>query len=200
MEAINGGILSRSGGYTQTAGVTRVSGGTLTAGGVNNTIQINGGTLEGHGSIVARVSASGVIDPTVGTGGLAISGDLSLAATSDFRFEIGGATQGTQFDFLSEAGTVALTLDGTLNLTLANGFTPAASDTFTIMTSNQAIAGQFSNVIGGRVVTSDGMSSFGVSVVGNNVILNSFVIPEPSSALLVAAGLGILGLRRKRRA
>ena len=195
--------MSIPAGYTQTAGVTRVGGnGTISVTNLPTlqTITIAAGRIEGTGTITANVANSGVLAPGLSAGQLTIAGDLSLTATSDFRFEIGGLLQGTEYDRLSEAGTVALNLAGTLNVALINGFTPAFTDTFTIISSNQAITGLFSNVVSGRIVNSDGMSSFGLSVVGNNVVLSAFVIPEPSSALLVAAGLGILGLRRRRRA
>ena len=211
IEAINGGTLSRPGGYTQTAGITRLSGGTLRAqtGGVNDTIQIISGTLQGNGSIVAHVFAAGIIDPTVGPGGLAITGDLSLGANAEFRFAIGGAAQGTQYDFLSEAGTVALTLVGPLKLTFASGFQNSitAADTFTILVSNQGLAGAFDNIASGaRLATTDGFGSFVVNYGAGspsgaqNVVLNNFLpVPEPGALLLALAGGATLPLLRRRR-
>ncbi|MDQ6654726.1 MAG: PEP-CTERM sorting domain-containing protein [Verrucomicrobiota bacterium] len=205
-EATNGGIISLPIGYTQTAGVTRVSGGgTINA--INNnirqTITISGGRLEGNGTINANVANSAIIAPGLSAGQLNISGDLTLTSTSNLQFEIGGLTPGTQYDVLTEAGTVALNLNGTLTVSLINCFSISITpgDTFTIISSNQPITGTFSNVVAGRVTTADGMGSFAVNTVGNNFILGDFqVIPEPSSLLLLSLGAGFLVLRCRRTA
>ncbi len=87
LSASNGGALLIPGGYVQSAGVTHLGGGTLAAQtlSANDTLQLNGGMLEGFGSIVANVSISGVIDPTVGAAnGLAINDDLSLGTNAEF--------------------------------------------------------------------------------------------------------------------
>ncbi len=193
-QATNGGVLSLPIGYTQTAGVTRVSGGgTINA--INNssvrqTITISGGRLEGNGTINANVANSAIVAPGLSAGQLSISGDLSLASSSNLQFEIGGTTAGTQYDVLTEAGTVALNLNGTLSVSLINGFNISitSANTFSIINSNQAITGMFSNVAAGRVTTVDGMGSFTVNTIGNNVILGDFqAIPEPSSLLCSAS-------------
>ena len=72
------------------------------------------------------------------------------------------------------------------------------SDTFTIVTSNQAIAGAFSNFTGGRVATTDGIGNFAVNVSGNNVILSGFAVPEPATGALCLLGLPLLLGRRWR--
>jgi hypothetical protein len=204
LSATNGGTLLIPRGYIQTAGVTRLGGGTLTAqtGIINDTLQLNAGMLEGFGSIVANVSLSGVIDPTVGAAsGLAINGDLMFGTNVELRFAVGGTAKGTEYDFLSEAGTVPLTLDGTLKLSLANGFTPAFSDTFTILTSNANLVGTFDNIVSGaRLATSDGLSTFVVTYGGQSVVLSAFLVPEPGAGVLIAIGAGIHLVRRRARA
>ena len=202
LEAINGGTLSVPAGYTQTAGVTRVDG-TISAvsGATTNTITILSGRIEGRGTVNAKVANSGIIAPGLSAGTLAIGNDLSLTGTSEIHIEIGGLAQGTQFDLLTEAGTLALNLNGTLRVSLINAFTPGAANSFTVITSNQAITGAFTNVVAGRVATSDGLGSFAVTVAGNNVTLGAFIaVPEPSTAgLLVSAAFSLFGMRKSRK-
>ncbi len=205
IEAVNGGIVQIPAGYTQTAGVTRVNGGTI---GVStsptiNTISIVSGRLEGNGTITGNVNVADTISASLAaapsTGTLAINGDLSLGSAAKLQIEIGGTTQGTQYDLLTEAGTTPLTLQGTLSVSLIDGFVPAFTDTFTIVGSNQAIAGMFGNVSGGRVINADGKSSFVVGVNGNQVVLSAFLVPEPGTVSLLAVGLGSLCRWRCRR-
>ena len=201
VEAINGGTLSIPAGYTQTGGVTHLDNGTVSASPTTNTITILSGRIEGRGTVNAKVANSGIIAPGFSAGTLAITDDLRFTGTSEIRIEIGGLAQGTQFDLLTEAGTLALNLNGTLRVSLINAFTPGAADSFTVITSNQGITGAFTNVSLGRVQTSDGLGSFAVTVSGNNVVLGAFIaVPEPSSAaLLISAVLALFGRRRQRR-
>ena len=179
LEATNGGNLAVPLGYTQTAGITRLSGGgTISA--VDpvilnklNTITIAGGRLEGNGTIMANVANSGTlaVSPGVAAGQLAVASDLTLASSSTLQIEIGGAIQGSNYDFITEAGTTPLNLSGALSVTLTNGFLPGNADSFIVLASNQPITGNFSNVVNGRVLTTDGVNSLGVSVIGNVVVL-----------------------------
>jgi hypothetical protein len=102
---------------------------------------------------------------------MTIAGDLTLGSTSALQIEIGGVNQGVNYDALTEAGTVPLNLAGALNVTLTNGFLPANKDSYIVLTSNQPITGMFSNVVNGRVLTTDGVNSLGVSVINNFVVL-----------------------------
>ena len=79
------------------------------------------------------------------------------------------------------------------------------SQTFTILTSNQALLGAFDNVAnGGRLNTADGFGSFQVnygsgSLFGAQSVVVTAFVPEPSAALLLTASLAVLGLRRTAR-
>ncbi len=206
LEAINGGSVSVPAGYTQTAGVTRVgNGSSLSAisGATTNTININGGSFEGSGTVNANVNSFARTVPggPLATGILTVNGDLFLNGTSTTEIDLGGTTVGAQYDRIIEGGTFALTLGGSLSLKFLNGFQNSiqAGDTFTILVSNQAIAGLFSNVVGGRITDVDGFGSFSVTVVGNNVILGNFQVPEPSTICLVVLGISLLAWRRRGR-
>jgi hypothetical protein len=121
--------------------------------------------------------------------------------------EIGGLTQGTQYDYLAINGTAGL--DGTLELRMLNGFQVHLdpSQTFTLLTSRSFLAGAFDNVTNGaRLVTADGTASFLVNYGAgspygtNNLVLSDpRVVPEPASLVLFAGGAAVLGLFRYRR-
>lgn len=75
--------------------------------------------------------AGGSLDLWTGT--LALAGGYAPTPTSTLRVLIGGATPGAQFSRLTAAGPA--TLNGTLIVAPANGFVPAATDTFQIVTA-----------------------------------------------------------------
>lgn len=134
LEAINGGTLTVSMGYTQTTGITRVSSGggiSLLNGTTTNTFSVIGGRLEGNGSITANVANSGTIAPGLSAGILAITGDVTLASTSTLQFEIGGFTPGTLYDQLHVTGQVAL--GGALNVSVINTFNLALGNLFDVL-------------------------------------------------------------------
>jgi hypothetical protein len=204
---VNAGTLEAAAQFTQTAGSLNLLGGTITG---TVPLNIQGGLLTGSGTIANAVTnIGGTISPGSSAGSITITGNLTLGNNSNLSIELGGVAQGTQYDFLSEAGTAALTLDGNLTLHFINGFqnTVTASDTFTILTSNQNLAGAFDNVANGaRLNVTNLPGSFQVNYGAGspfgaqNVVLSAFVIPEPSSAFSLALGLGALGIRRRRSA
>lgn len=159
--------------------IMRVSGGQAVTNGSNH-------TLKGNGSIDIQGGASltnnGIIAPGASPGQLNYSGQLNLGSTSNLFFEIGGTTQGTQYDWLNKIDGGVQTLGGELHVRLINAFTPASSDIFTVVTTQNILAGSFSNVANGnRLTTDDGGGSFQVtySVVNDalasrNVTLSDF--------------------------
>jgi hypothetical protein len=177
LEAINGGNLTVPLGYTQSAGTTRLSGGgTISA--IDplvpttlHTITVAGGRLEASGTITANVANSGTLVPGAPISKLQITGDLTLSPTSALQIDIGGNVQGTGYDFISEAGNTALNLNGTLSVTLTGGYSLSNTDSLIILASNQPITGTFSNLVNGRVTATDGVTSLGVAVIGNVVVV-----------------------------
>jgi hypothetical protein len=123
-----GSSLTRSGPYTQTAGKTTVNG-TLNA---TELVDIQGGILDGAGTVAANVSNAGQVDPGTSPGLLTITGAYAQSATGALNFEIGGPTVGTDYDRLAISG--AATLDGTVNISLVNNFAPTLGSMFTVMT------------------------------------------------------------------
>ena len=94
-----------------------------------------------------------------------------------------------------DSGTLIL-LGGTLEVILYNGFVPSYGDSFEILQYEQ-LSGDFGTftppALGGNLSWTRITSATAMTIV---------VIPEPSTAALVAIGAGLAGLmqRRKRRA
>jgi hypothetical protein len=198
------GILGSSQ-FTQSAGTLNLLGGSISGA---LPLHIQGGFVTGSGTIENIANTGGTIAPGNSVGAISITGNLTLGNNSKLSIDLGGRAQGTQYDFLSEGGSVALTLDGTLTLNFINGFQDAvtASDSFTILTSNLTLLGAFDNVANGaRLDVANFPGSFQVNYGAGSpfgsqhVVLSAFVIPEPSAALLLALGCASLGLRRLPR-
>ena len=163
---------------------------------------INGAnhTIKGNGDIFMNggvLTSNGTIAPGNSAGQLNVFGNLVLGSTSNLSMEVGGATPATQYDVLNKADAAQLVLAGTLSVRLINGFTPAAGDTFTIVTTQTALGGAFSNVATGqRLNNADGTGSFIVTYSGNNVVLSSFQpggtpTPTPSQLLNISTRLRV---------
>ena len=114
--------------YTQTAGTTTV-GGTLTTTGLAD---IQGGSLLGAGTVSSNLTNAGQVGPGTSAGTLNISGNYTQTSAGTLNSEIGGTTVSTEYDQLAVSGTA--TLDGTLNVTLINSFTPSDGDRFDAIT------------------------------------------------------------------
>ncbi len=134
-----GGTISFGGGFTQTGE------GTILGGGFVN---FDGGTVSAVGSIAATVSNSGAILSPGGnsTGQLTINGDYIHGPGATLRIELGGINVG-EFDQLIING--AASLDGTLDVTLLNGFAPASGQQFPILTF-ESVSGAFQNQVGAQ--------------------------------------------------
>ena len=100
-----------------------------------------GGTLMGSGTVNADVNNSaGTVAPGASPGILTINGDYVQGPSGVLAVDIGG-TAGTQYDQLVVTGNV--TLGGTLNTTLMNGYVPAGSETFYIIQAGGSSSGTF---------------------------------------------------------
>ena len=114
--------------FTQTAGTTSLEGGNLAG-----TLNFSGGVLIGTGTINANVSNNGAVVRPGGSAvaALTIVGDYTQSSGGTLDLQIGGPSAGVDFDVLS-VGTTA-TLDGTLNVTLTNGFIPPIGSQYQIL-------------------------------------------------------------------
>jgi hypothetical protein len=123
-----------------TAGTLQLGGGAFTAASLASS-----GTLAGSGTIAAPVTVNaGTITP----GSLTTPGTLNITGTytqSGGAFnELIGST--ASYGVLNVSGGVSLaSAAAALNITLASGFTPAAGDTFALLTTASSIAGAFNH-------------------------------------------------------
>jgi len=136
------------------------------------------------------VNAGGLLSP--GDAGVAgqtsITGNYTASNTASLLIDINGANPATAFtnsgayyDKVAVSGTA--TLDGNL-LVRTNGFAPAASRTFTILTAG-SVNGTFANVTAGRVPVVGSTNTFGVVYTPTSVILTDYsgapsALPTPA--------------------
>ncbi|MGJ8640482.1 MAG: beta strand repeat-containing protein [Opitutaceae bacterium] len=162
----NQGSMTFSGGTSDVYGnVLNSSSGTIISTGsgvvtfhdnlVNNGTEMR--TSEGSSSVfLGDVSGSGAFNGT-GTvyfeesfnpgnspGLVTATADLVMGPSLTSTFEIGGYTQGTEYDFVDAEGE--LTLDGIFNIVLYNDFAPEAGDSFDLFDA-PSISGSFDEVI-----------------------------------------------------
>jgi autotransporter-associated beta strand protein len=179
-------------------GATTVNAGTLlingsTAAGSAVTVA-NNATLGGNGTINGNITVEdgGILAPGSSIGTINV-GQLSLDSGANLLFELtSNATAGTTYDQIN--GTSLILAGGTVNLTLNGVGTQsiALNDSFTLFTGSVTnFSGTTFNIINNTDWTGGWQISQGSLIVT--------AIPEPSSALLLLAGLGALALRRRLR-
>jgi len=180
--------LTNSGGsFVQTSGQTVVNG-TLNS---VPAVQIQGGTLSGSGTINANVIMGGTISPGNSPGILTINGNYTQTAFGAYVAELAGLTAGTGYDQLDVSGTA--NLDGTLDVSLINGFTVALGDSFILMKYDSE-TGTFSMVDLPKL--GNGLKwdlSYDPGFIDLSVTSGVTTTPEPSAYLLWGT-VGLLGI------
>ena len=131
--------LASGTGYTQTGGDTSVDGTLDSAGGTSN-FSLQGGQLDGDGTVVFTnvTNSGGQVNPGVQAppspatpGSLTITGTYAQTGAGVLNIRLGGTAAGT-FDQLVVSGNVQL--GGALAVTLVNSFVPADSNSFPVAT------------------------------------------------------------------
>jgi len=169
----NNGVMQFSGGNTSIRGdVNNTSGQIYTAGGSvttffddvtnNGSIFTNAGArtiffggYSGAGSLPGGGTNEFVGDTRPGNSpaSIQIGGNAVFDSPAHLFIEIGGLAVGTQYDKVNVAGQ--LSLGGTLNVSLINGFKPSAGSSFDIMDWG-SLTGTFSTLqlptLSGRIV------------------------------------------------
>lgn len=214
-----GGALTKAGsaaltlsGINTYSGATTVNSGTLVVTGsisgsaadVKNTAAMAGTGVLG----AVAIESGGTLQPgALAAPGLLSSGNFSLLSGGHLSLEIGGVngtgTSSTLYSELSVNGTVSLS--GDVQISLFNGYTPNIGDTFYVILndSTDAISGAFSNAPGGFITSSGIQYQVNYQANGNgganDVSLTVTAVPEPSAAMSLIGGLGLLCVLRRRK-
>lgn len=217
------GVMAISGANIYTGGTT-LSQGTLLASNITGSatgtgaVSVTGGVLGGTGFIVpgagnsVTLSGTGSLNPGAATGDvsgtLTLSGNLvmdaSAGGTPSIRMDIDGKAAG-QFDRLVGIGTI--TLDGTINVVFASGYTGSTLTAGTVFDLFDWTTVDSTNFNVSTQLVLPNITSLGLNwdtshfldqgTAGGVISVVTFV-PEPSRALLLALSLGMLALRRRR--
>ncbi len=198
------GTLVLTGSNTFSGG-TWIDGGTLRIVGTNAlgsghvTIGADG-ILTGAGTFTGNLQVNGLYSPGDGVGLIALPGSVTLGGGAGIiEFEIGGLARGTQYDALDIGGTFSS--EGSIRLTLVNGFMPSVGDSFNLLT--WGTAGDISFLDFNGTALTSGLYWDTTAFASTGVISVTDVapaIPEPSAyaALTGLAALGTVVWRRRR--
>jgi len=179
----------------------------------------NGGTLSGNGIIGTHIIAGGniILSPGNSPGTLTFTSGLTLDSGGryDWQIQSVAGTSGTSWDLLNVTGTLdiaatsgspfainVISLDGSGNSGLLSGFNSGTTYSWVIATASGGITNfnqdEFSIDISSFQNSIDGGALFLTSD-GTNLIMNFTPVPEPSTYALMAAGLAVVLLGRRRR-
>jgi hypothetical protein len=116
-------------------------------------INLEGGVLRGNGTVFVGTgpingavrNLGGRVEPGNDIGRLNITGDFANLDDGTLAIQLGGTTAATQYDVLALSRFAFL--DGTLEVTFANGFVPSVGNMFTfITTASNGVFGEFENL------------------------------------------------------
>ena len=172
------GTISFDGGFFQFNGETRLAGGTVSA----TSLVYDGGQVTGAGTLdvgTGSVTFIGAeLAPGNSPGTININGDLILTPASILNLELGGAAV-PNIDFINVTGFAAL--DGTLNVSVINGYVPNPTTLHTVLSAAGGVSGVFAteNIVGA--------TSFTSNVQPNNLELSVVPLPVPAAPAVFAA-------------
>ena len=129
-----GNQATGAGTYNLSGGTLDLTGGNILKGDGTATFNFTGGTLKNAATIdlgQAFVQSGGTLEPGNSPGTTTIVGGYTLGSGGTLAIELGGTTQGTEFDFVDVVGD--LDLAGTLDVSLIDSFAPSFGDRFDIL-------------------------------------------------------------------
>ncbi|QQE13457.1 hypothetical protein JD969_08375 [Planctomycetota bacterium] len=149
------------------------------------------GQFTGTGSITGGGTTyiEGELAPGNSPGLMDITGDIVLSDDANAQMELAGNIIGDEYDALTINGD--LSLDGTLELLLIDGFNPLAGDAFQLFEATN-IEGQFASLL---LPTLIGNLSWDTTQLNTQGLIS--VIPEPTSLLLFTSFASLLTIRRR---
>ena len=173
-----GGLINAIGGsYSQEIGTSTTVDGTLTASRVNNS-----GTVVGSGTVNGDFNDLGTIAPGDGTtGSLLVSGNYDQTGFLDVDLD------GPNSASILNVGGKAL-LNGTLDVSLLDGFVPVSGETFLVMTY-ESTSGGFYDIAGAGL---PGDEFWNVTYGPNDLYLtveSTESTPEPATFLFLATDI-----------
>jgi len=169
--------LASTGNYTQSGGSTALEHSTATLTATGGMVQLNGGVLEGTGTVGPSLVNAAEVQPGTSPGKLNVSGSYTQQAGGTLRAEINspGATAGIDYDQLDATGAVSL--NGTLAIERDSGYDPGELDAHRIVEGSSR-TGTFSTVTGTNLPNN---RSYTVQYNADNVTLA--VSPAPSASI-----------------
>jgi hypothetical protein len=160
------------------------------------------GVLGGSGMIPGRLLNRGTVSPGHSPGLLEIAGDFSQSADARLDIELAG-TSPEDFDRIIVEGIA--TLSGVIEVLLIDGFFPEAGDSFAVLTAERIVdegvrfvlpALGAGSALAARILDLGGTQVLELSTTSAPQLA---AVPEASTALLLALGLGGLAALRRLR-
>lgn len=190
----NGGVMVAAGGlngssfqaaegsFARSARESASSGGPGTITVTTGSRLAGDGTFEGQGYVETGSSVNPGFEALGGSnqvGAMQWDGTLEIDASSRLNLQLGGTTPGTQHDVLNVSQ--AFVMQGTLNVTLVNGFgaTITSANTFDVVV---AAGGITSPLVGTRIPVASAYGTFLVTLVngGTTLRLSDYQLAAPT--------------------
>jgi len=155
--------------------LTLASGGVVTT---NSAITIVNGSLSGTGTINGDLqNPSGTVALATPFGTLNVNGNFGQNSAASLQIALGGTTAGTNYDQLIVSRDMALF--GTLQISLANSFSPSLGDRFHVLAWGGTLSGTFGTQLpaltGTLAWNTDALYTSGVlSVIDTNFLPGDF--------------------------